>query len=365
VRVRGEAEKLGPVVPRGFLTAFDVSGARPVNPQQSGRLELAEWLTSPKNPLTPRVAVNRVWQHLFGRGIVSTVDNFGVTGATPSHPELLDHLAAKFVADCWSVKRLVRELVLTEAYQRDSNAVPANVAADPSNSLVWRHAPRRLSAEELRDSILAAAGTLDPKRPDGSPAKNFPMVEIRDNGPEAKAVHEKADAATVRSVYLPLLRGLTPKALEAFDPVEQTLVTGTRDATAVPGQALYLLNSPFVRKQALALAERLLKENDEAGRVKSAYRLVLGRLPSGTEIDRARAFVGEYESAYREVPPPVQPKKPAAAKKAEEPPPDPDQIDQTGEAVTETVVRPKDARTAAWLALTQALFASAEFRFVR
>ena len=126
LRVRGEAEKLGPTVPRGFLTAFAVPDAATVNPKQSGRLELAQWLTSPKNPLTPRVIVNRVWQHLFGQGIVSTVDNFGVTGDTPSHPELLDHLATRFVRDGWSVKKLVRALVLSRAYQLSSEATASS-----------------------------------------------------------------------------------------------------------------------------------------------------------------------------------------------------------------------------------------------
>src|SRR5262249_50959939 len=117
VRIRGEAEKLGPVVPRGFLSAFEVPGAAKVNPKQSGRLELARWLTSPKNPLTARVIVNRVWQRLLGQGIVTTVDNYGVAGDRPSHPELLDHLASRFIRETWSVKKLVRAIVLTRAYQ--------------------------------------------------------------------------------------------------------------------------------------------------------------------------------------------------------------------------------------------------------
>jgi len=374
VRIRGEAEKLGPVVPRGFLTAFEVPGAASVNPRQSGRMELAQWLTSPKNPLAPRVAVNRVWQHLFGRGIVSTVDNFGVTGDVPSHPELLDHLATRFVRDGWSVKRLVRAVVLTRAYQLGAEATAAHRAADPANRLVWRHAPRRLDAEEIRDAALAAAGTLDLNRPAGSPAKELRMVEIRDNGPEASAVNERADRSTHRSVYLPLLRGVIPHSLEAFDPVEQTLVTGSRDATTVPGQSLFLLNSPFVRKQSLALADRLLARAGptDADRITTAYRLTLGRPPSGAEIDRARAFLGEYESAYRSqvaAAPPVRKTAPAAApekpKAATAPPVNPDEVDQTGEPVVEEVVRTEDARAAAWLELAQALFGSAEFRYLR
>src|SRR5207253_10846820 len=145
---RGEAEKLGPVVPRGFLSLLDVPAAAKIDPSQSGRLELAQWLTSAQNPLTPRVMVNRVWQHLFGQGLVRSVDNFGVTGDAPSHPELLDHLAARFVEGGWSVKKLVRALVLSRAYQLSSEAPAANLAADPANRLVWRHSPRRLGAEE-------------------------------------------------------------------------------------------------------------------------------------------------------------------------------------------------------------------------
>jgi hypothetical protein len=370
LRVRGEAEKRGPAVPRGFLTAFAVPGAAGVNPKQSGRLELADWLTSPNNPLAPRVAVNRVWQHLFGTGIVSTVDNFGVTGAAPSHPELLDHLARGFVADGWSVKRLVRRLVLTRAYRLSSDSTAAHRAADPADRLVWRHAPRRLSAEEVRDAALAAAGTLDPKRPAGSPAKDLKMIELADNGPEARGLHERADGATCRSVYLPLLRGLTPHALEAFDPVDQTLVSGTRDATTVPSQALFLLNSPFVRKQALALAERVLKDAgaSDGDRVRSAYRLALGRTPTEKEVARAVTFIGEYESDYRAHPPkpvkPAQPK-PPAPKKANEPPANPDELDQTGVAVAEEAVQAGDPKTAAWMAFAQALLGSAEFRYVK
>lgn len=371
LRVRGEAEKLGPVIPRGFPTAFTVPDARPVNPKESGRRELAEWITSPKNPLFARVAVNRVWANLFGRGLVSTVDNFGVTGDAPSHPELLDFLAARFVADGYSVKKLVRTLVLTRTYQLGGDATAAHRRADPANALLWRHTPRRLTAEEFRDAALAAAGRLETKRPDGSFVRDFKMVELRDNGPEAKSIHEAADRSVARSVYLPLLRGLTPRALAAFDPVEQTLVTGTREHTTVPGQGLFLLNSAFVRKQSLALAERVLKaEKSDAERVVTAYRLALGRKPTEKEVERALAFLAEYEAAAREElaatsEPPKDDKPASNPKRAADPNQDPDTVDQTGEAVREEVVRPRDARTAAWLAFAQSLYASAEFRFVK
>jgi mono/diheme cytochrome c family protein len=369
IRIRGEAEKTGPTVARGFLSTFDVPGAAKVNAKQSGRLELAEWLASPKNPLSSRVAVNRVWSHLFGRGIVSTVDNFGVNGDVPANPELLDHLATRFIADGWSVKKLVRAIVLSHAYQLGSDVPEQHRVADPANKLIWRHSPRRLDAEEVRDTLLAASGSLDSKRPAASPAKELKMVEMRDNGPEATAIYSKADTSRNRSVYLPLLRGVVPRTLEAFDPVEQTLVTGSRDATAVPGQALFLLNSSFVRRQSLTLAERILKQSEkDDARIVSAYRLILGRAPTAVEIKRAKAFIGEYESAYRADPPPAPKEKPAPKPKDKGPKPvpdNPDEIDQTGEAVVVDAVHAKDPKSAAWLAFVQVLFASAEFRFVR
>ncbi|HEX3316199.1 MAG TPA: PSD1 and planctomycete cytochrome C domain-containing protein, partial [Gemmataceae bacterium] len=188
IRVRGEAEQLGPTAPRGFLTAFEVPGAAPVNPKHSGRLELADWLASDRNPLTPRVMANRVWKHLFGQGIVSSVDNFGTTGGAPSDPELLDHLANQFVKNGWSVKKLIRTLVLTRAYRLSSESRPENLAADPGNRLVWRHSPRRLDAEEIRDAMLQVAGDLDRAHRTSSTIHDLQVVELRNNGPEAQKI---------------------------------------------------------------------------------------------------------------------------------------------------------------------------------
>ncbi len=370
IRVRGEAELLGPVVPRGFLTAFAVPDAPPLNPAQSGRLELAQWLTSDRNPLTPRVVVNRIWQHLYGEGLVKTVDNFGLTGDRPSHPELLDHLASQFLADGWSIKKTVRRLVLSRSYRLASTKVPANLEVDPANRLVWRHAPRRLDAEEVRDSILLSSGRLILNPPAASPAQALSMIEMRDNGPESRAIIEQADGSLSRSVYLPLLRGVTPRALEAFDPVTQTLVTGQRDTTTVPTQALFLMNSTFVRQQSLALAGELLAHaGSDADRIRQAYRRILNRLPTPEELDRAASFVHEYAVAYR--PPPPPPAVPAiAAKPAATPaaspaiPADPDNIDRTDIRPAEPEIRPAHAQAAAWMSFAQALYASAEFRFV-
>jgi hypothetical protein len=387
IRIRGEAEKLGQSVPRGFLSVLDVPGAPKVNPEQSGRLELAAWLTSPKNPLTPRVMANRVWAHLFGQGLVKTVDNFGTTGDVPSHPELLDHLATRFVDGGWSVKRLVRAIVLSHAYQLSSEESPANVAIDPSNRLLWRHTPRRLEAEEIRDATLVASGNLTASRPDGSPANQLQVRELRNNGPEARRFEELSRNSASRSVYLPLLRGLTPNSLEVFDFAEQGMVTGSRDATTVATQALYLLNDPFVRRQSLALADRLLGRTDlaDAARIDRAYRLTVGRAASAKEIERAAAYLAEFEAASRNAVRPVAAQPEPDAVVASAPAADagggtssgagsgkaPAAVVNVDEAVPveapvkEDVIQASSPRSAAWASFCQALLGSAEFRYLK
>jgi hypothetical protein len=373
IRVRGEAEKLGPVVPRGFLSAVNVPNAPKISSAQSGRLELAQWLTSRQNPLTSRVIVNRIWQHLFGEGLVASVDNFGVTGELPSHPELLDHLALQFMQDGWSVKRLVRKIVLSRAYRLGSDAPEANIAVDPANRLVWRHSPRRLEAEEIRDAVLAIAGDLDATPPQASQAKDFKVIELSDNGQEARRLEQQGAADKHRSIYLPLLRGLTPRVLEVFDFADQGLVTGNRDSTTVSPQALYMLNDPFVGREALALTAKLLRQTalDDAGRVDAAYRLTLGRVASQKEIRRALQYVVDYEASVRpidvtpvalaakELPSATSPSTGDAGKPAL-----PQPKKQTGPA-PEKEPKPPDAKSAAWTSFCQALLGSAEFRYVR
>ncbi|HLY73666.1 MAG TPA: DUF1553 domain-containing protein, partial [Planctomycetota bacterium] len=344
VRIRGEAEKLGPVVPRGFLSSVRVPDTPKVNPKQSGRLELASWLSSPRNPLTPRVMVNRVWHHLFGRGLVSTVDNFGVTGDVPSHPELLDYLSQGFVHDGWSVKKLVRTIVLSRAYQLSSCGDSGEAGAiDPGNRLIWRHSPRRLDAEEIRDAMLAAAGHLVRSRPAASPAKDLKVMEMRNDGPEATRIEKEALASRHRSVYLPLLRCLVPQTLEVFDFAGQGMVTGSRDTTTVAPQALYLLNDPFVRREAQGLADRLLQaeDPDRIHRIQSAYRLTLDREATANEVHRAAAYLSQYEEAVR------------------------GSVGGRGETGTPGKAPAPDPTTQAWASFCQALLGSAEFRYVR
>ena len=300
LRIRGEAEKLGPVVPRGYLSLLDHVPAKPIGSDQSGRYELARWLTDRSNPLTSRVAVNRIWQRLFSEGIVRTVDNFGSTGDAPSHAELLDFLANKFVEDGWSTKKLIKYLVLSRTYQLASASSAEAIAADPANRWLWRHSPRRLEAEEIRDSILIVSGKLDHGAPEGSAAKDLPVIEIRNNGEEASNLLTAAGQSTYRSVYLPLVRGVVPNALEVFDFAEQSLVTGKRANTTVAPQALFLLNDAFVRKYSLVLAESLQQNSafTVAEKVASVYRLILNRQPQQAELQRAVAFVQDFKSQY-------------------------------------------------------------------
>jgi len=371
IRVRGEAEKLGPLVPRGFLSVLQPANQPSINSSQSGRLELAAWLSDERNPLTPRVIVNRVWHHLFGAGLVASVDNFGVTGDVPSHPELLDHLATRFVRDGWSIKRLIRAIVLSHTYQLSAEESTA-AATDPAARLIWRHNPRRLDAEEIRDAILAASGLLNAGRPAGSAAQELRVVELRNNGPEARKIAAAAGASLYRSVYLPLLRDLTPVPLEVFDFAEQGMVTGSRDTTTVATQALYLLNDPFVRRQSLALAERLLARTDygDAARVDWAYRLTLGRSATLAEIDRALTYLVDFESAaqtnFVTAPAAAKPEPSTLAAAAKpEPPDNPDEADQSDEPVEEEIIRAASPRAAAWASFCQALLGSAEFRYLK
>jgi hypothetical protein len=302
---------------------------------------------------------------LFGEGLVNTVDNFGVTGGRPTHPELLDYLASRFVEEGWSLKKLVREIVLSRTYGLSSLATAAHREVDPDNRLLWRHTPRRLDAEELRDAMLLSSDALDLSAAGASPVSELRMIEIRDTGPEAQAVQEKALASRKRSVYLPGLRGVTPKALEAFDPVSQTLVTGKRDSTTVPSQALYLMNSGFVRQRALEVARVALLQPNAA---KYVYRAVLGREASAEELQSAFRFAAASEAAFaREGVREISVAAPVVRVAASDGllPPDPDNVDRTEFEAREAVVKPKDGREAAWMEVAQALFASAEFRFVK
>ena len=341
---RGEPSKPGATVKRGFVRVITTTEGAPVIKKSSGRLEFAEWIASPDNPLTARVLVNRVWSHLFGRGLVTTPDNFGMTGNRPSHPELLDHLAVKFMEEGWSVKRLIRTLVLSRAYRMDSTASAKAAAEDPENTWLSHMPKRRLQAEAIRDAILFASGELDLERPEGSPIGALEgrlVADIMRRGLGAQL--------PVRSVYLPIIRDGVPEGLEVFDFAEPSFVTGERERTNVATQALYLLNDEAVTKSAEAFANRVrASSDDDAERIVFAFLTAFGRRPTPNESDAARAFLRDFRALKRAD---------ATPQTAEETPRRRPRLARGG---TPGVAVEKDT----WTAFCQSLFGSAEFRYV-
>ena len=290
VLVRGELDKPAQKVARGFPQVLR-DGSMTLPGGTSGRRELAEWIASAENPLTARVFVNRVWGHLFGRGLVASPNNFGTTGQLPSHPELLDHLAVSFAEEGWSVKKLVRELVLSRSYQVGSTFDRKAFEKDPDNALLWRHEPKKVDAESLRDAMLAAAGRIDLERPRGSDIAR--AGDIRVGGRGGTAIQSDP---TYRSVYLPAARDALPEALDLFDPADPNLVTAEREDTNVPGQALYLMNNKWVVAQAAAMAKRLRKEV-EAPReqIVRAFAIAYARPATTAESSSALSFLRHFE----------------------------------------------------------------------
>ncbi len=294
VHIRGNIRNLGPAVPRGFIQAAKIPDAPAIPADQSGRLQLAQWITHPQNPLTARVLVNRVWMHLFGEGLVRSVDNFGATGDAPTHPLLLDHLAHDFMADGWSLKKLVRRLVLTRAYQLASLPAPGSNwqacdQADPENKLLWRAHRRRLDAHALRDAILALSGQLD--RAFLGPNVHADSVDSN-SGAAQNLEYDYVFTDTRRSLYAPAFRNKRLEIFEAFDYADINAPVGQRTRSTIAPQALYFLNHPFVIEQSQAAADRQLDQNatDEA-RLTHLWQATLGRKPTPTELQRARDFV--------------------------------------------------------------------------
>jgi hypothetical protein len=333
VFVRGDKDEKGPVVPRGTIPLPGMPTLGDIPDDRSGRLELANWFASERNPLTARVMVNRIWQHLFGQGLVRSVDNFGTTGEAPSHPELLDHLARQFQGDGWSVKRTIKRIMLTKTYQQAGTFDESKFAIDPDNRTLWRMSPRRLEAEAIRDGMLAISGNLQRKPPTGSPVMSAgPGEMIR---AERRGYSPMGPDANVRSVYLAMLRGTNVGPLEVFDVADNTQVTGCRDVTTVAPQALFMMNDAFVIEQSAAFARRITSERSaDLARVDRAYGLALGRVPNDAERQRAIKYVREFT---KEAPAAVP------SRKSKTPP---------------------SAESNVWASVCQALFASAEFRYV-
>ena len=318
VLVRGEIDQPAQEVPRGFVQVLSASSAA-IPENSSGRLELAKWMTSPEHPLTARVMVNRIWLHLMGEAIVREPENFGASGPGATHPELLDYLAVRFVESGWSMKSMIREIATSRVYRLSSQFDQERFETDPDNLYFARANSRRLDAEAMRDSILTASGQLDKKRPRGSMISGFGSTIIGPNGPVTPpmgmtpategrrgpdlpgrviAARNRQSGGSVfdssvyyRSVYLPVARNALPRSLEVFDFAEPSMVIGQRESSNTPAQALYMMNNQFVIEQSDALGRRLLAEAETPTEsIDLAFRLVFNRPPASEEMKASHQF---------------------------------------------------------------------------
>ena len=300
ILVRGQHNSPGPEVQPGVPAALTLPGnafslaAQSLGKNSSGRRSaFARWVTSAENPLFARVLVNRVWQHHFGTGLVTTPDNFGRSGAPPSHPELLDYLATEFIRQGWSIKALHRLIVKSAVYRQASAPVEKGLAVDPDNRLLWHYPLRRLDAESLRDAMLAVTGELDLRMA----GPYVPTVRRADGNVEVD--EQRADARR-RSVYLQQRRTQVATLLELFDAPAMASTCAARANSTVPLQSLALLNSAFIRNRARAFAQRLEREagTDTDRRLSLAFRLAAGREPLSEEREAAHRFREKQQAAY-------------------------------------------------------------------
>ncbi len=280
VHIRGNSQNLGAEAPRRFLRILSRGTPTPFT-AGSGRLELAEAIATPDNPLTARVIANRIWQYHFGQGIVRTASNFGLTGDRPSHPELLDYLARRLIASDWSLKSLHREIMLSATYRLSPSVQPRNQEADPDNRLLWRHARRRLDVEALRDSLLFVSGELDPSR-------GGPPVPLNEPGNKR------------RTIYSEVSRRKLDNMLATFDFPNPNTTSARRIETTVPLQKLFLLNSELMLRQSKALAARITHEagGNAAGKVGRVYQLLFQRGPTDKEQRTALEFTNGDDRSW-------------------------------------------------------------------
>jgi len=297
LRIRGVASSPGDIIPRGFLQVAAFDEQPEVEADQSGRLELAKWITSSENPLTARVFVNRVWRHLFGEGLVRSMDNFGTTGEKPSHPELLDYLAERFIQSGWKLKPLIREIVMTNAYQMAVQEAPAS---DPENRLLSHQNRRRLQPEEIRDTLLYLSGNLEDSMGTGM-LGHLPLSDVSNLGDYLDVSDNR------RTIYQPVVRTLEPDVLQLFDSANNAMPTGSRPRTIVAPQALYFLNSQFVQASAAEIADRLFEEYEQLAEVRGeieqtkqerlaevvelAFASIICRPPTAAESDLMTAYL--------------------------------------------------------------------------
>lgn len=292
VHLRGSHFTLGKEVPRQFLRIIEGENQTPIDDQQSGRLELAQWLTSGKHPLTARVMVNRIWRWHFGKGLVRTPDNFGKLGERPTHPELLDWLAVQFVENKWSIKSMHRLIMLSSSYQMSTTYNPQLAEIDPENRLLWRMNRKRLEAEAIRDSILAVCGKLDYEM--GGSLLN---VENRKYVTSTANIDPVVYDTNRRSVYLPIVRSALYEVLQAFDFADPSVLSGDRTHTTVAPQALFMMNSDFMMQHTKDFADEIIHETqlDASDKVNRIYERTFSRPATAMEVNQALNYINQYK----------------------------------------------------------------------
>jgi hypothetical protein len=296
--VRGDVERPGEEVPRGFLSVIDHMESGALGTDSSGRLQLANWIADAGNPLTARVMVNRIWQQLFGRGLVATPDNFGSMGEMPSHPELLDYLASEFIREGWSIKHLIRRIMLTSTYQLSALDDETAPVVDPENRYLWKMNRKRLDAESLRDSILRVNGSLDLALGGESLNGLAGSMAARPNGSDILQSRR-------RSIYLPVFPGNLNELFQVFDFPDPNGLAGKRYVTTAPTQALFLMNGGFMMSEAAVWSGKLLGETgkSEAELIDEVYAKAFARPPAPAEKARALQFISDFGKSLAQVEP--------------------------------------------------------------
>ena len=291
VRVAGDPYEEGKTPHRGEIKIPGLPPLARVGPNESGRLQLAQWLSSPTHPLTSRVMVNRLWTQLFGKPLVNTVDNFGISGEKPAHPDLLDHLAIRFVESGWSMKKLIRTLMLSHAYRQSADSTEQGRELDPANDTLWRMTPRRMTFEALRDSLLQVSGELKPERPEG--------IQLAGNGGKGNTGRTRSlmdVEEPFRTIYLPVMRDLLPDMYTTWDFPNPSQIQGRREVTTVPSQSLFMMNDRFVVRSAESLAANVLQAaKDDKSRLDLAYRTLFARAAEPDELIAAQEMMQSLE----------------------------------------------------------------------
>jgi cytochrome c553 len=368
IHIRGDTTNLGDVVPRGVLQVLPHSFPH-LPDSHSGRLELAEWLATTENPLVARVFVNRVWQHLFGRGLVTTPDDFGVNGALPSHPQLLDDLSVRFMQQGWSTKRLIRELVTSRSYQMASTPDARGIEVDPDNRLLWRMAPRQIEVEPFRDAVLTVSDQLDRNPPaERQPflARLHPHRDPEFTNFKPQFLPQEIDHP-YRSVYLPVVRGVLPPIFQLFDFAAPDRSVSARDVSTVPAQTLFLMNNPWIIDQSQKAAKRVLSDPrlaDDQQRVQRLFQWAFARRPDSEELQATLDYL-----AVADLPRTAADERLAVASENKladgSPPREKTSGENTAEDGTGHAAELAKRRETRWASFCQILFASAEFRTLK